>query len=306
MSVELFKHEPVFLEEILSHLPALSSDLPKRWVLDSTFGAGGHTKAILNHHSSFSVIALDRDLSAIKWGREHVKPHFPEGTLHLLHADFHNCSDLIKNHFPLFLNGKGFDIIIMDLGVSSPQVDWAERGFSFYKDGPLDMRMDRSQLFSARDIVNHWSKKDLMDLFYKYGEIHNSLPVVKALLRQRKKALIQSTKELSDLIIKTRGWRQKGTHPATPYFLALRLKVNNELEGLKKSLPKMIQFLNPKGLIFVLTFHSLEDRIVKNIFKQAHLVEGKNLTKKVIKPRREEIKKNPRARSAKLRVFEKF
>ena len=302
MRAFLFKHEPVFIKEILTRLPPASHS---KWMLDATFGAGGHTKAVLHYYSSLSVIAVDRDLSSVEWGVKNIKPHFPEKSLYLIHADFHQYSDLINHQFPLFLKGKGFDIIIVDLGVSSPQLDQAHRGFSFYKDGPLDMRMDRTQDFSANDIVNSWSEKELMDLFYSYGEIHTASTVVKALIRQRKRAPIRSTKELADLILKKRGWKKKGFHPATPYFLALRLKVNNELEGLSDSLPKMIQSLNPKGRMFVLTFHSLEDRIVKNIFKQVHKVEGQNLTKKVIIPCREEIKNNPRARSAKLRVFER-
>lgn len=303
MNTSLFEHEPVLIKEILTYLPPLSSH--SQWMLDATFGAGGHTKAILKSYSFLSVIAVDRDLSAIEWGLKNIKPHFPEGSLHLIHADFHQYSDLMNHHFPLFLKWKGFDIIVVDLGVSSPQLDQAHRGFSFYKDGPLDMRMDRTQSLSAGDIVNYWSERELINLFYSYGEIRTASPVVKALIRQRKRAPLRSTKELSDLILKKRGWKKKGSHPATPYFLALRLKVNNELEGLSDSLPKMIQSLNPMGRLFVLTFHSLEDRIVKNIFKQAHKVEGQNLTKKVILPCREEIKRNPRARSAKLRIFER-
>ncbi len=302
MDINLFKHKPVLLAEMLEYFPPFFSG---KWVLDATFGAGGHTKAILNRYSSVSVIALDCDISAVNWGITHIKPYFPKGVLQVLHANFHNYSDLMKNHFPRFLKGKGFDIIIMDLGVSSPQLDQEQRGFSFYRDGPLDMRMNGTQSFSAKDIINQWSEKELLDLFYTYGEIHNSSLVVKALLSQRKRAPIKGTKELADLIVKKQGWRKKGVHPATPYFLALRLKVNNELEGLKENLPKMIRSLNPKGRVFVLTFHSLEDRIVKNIFRSLDVTEGRNLTKKVIMPRKEEIRKNPRSRSAKLRVFER-
>ncbi len=277
----------------------------RKWMLDATFGAGGHTKAVLNRYPFLSVIAIDRDLSAIEWGINNVKPHFPNRSLHLIHADFHKYSNLMQDHFPVFMKGTGFDIIIVDLGVSSPQLDQAHRGFSFYKDGPLDMRMDRTQSFSAGDIVNRWSKKELTDLFYMHGEIHRASRVVTALLKQRKRAPLESTKQLADLIVKVKGWRKKRSHPAAPYFLALRMKVNNELEDLSDNLLKMIQSLNLKGRLFVLTFHSLEDRIVKNLFKTAHKVEGQNLTKKVIVPCREEIKHNPRARSAKLRIFER-
>ena len=298
-----FRHTPVLLAEILSLLPLSLPSRKKKWVLDATFGAGGHTQALLKKHPFLSVVALDKDLSAVQWGLKHIKPHFP--SLNLVHGDFHSYSDLQSEVFPLFLKKGGFDIIIVDLGVSSPQLDQAERGFSFYKEGPLDMRMDRTQSFSAQEIVNGWSEKALMDLFYSYGEIYKARPVVKALLKQRKKKPLQNTKELADLIVRQTGWRKKGSHPAGPYFLALRLKVNNEIEGLKENLSKMMLSLNSQGRIFVLSFHSLEDRIVKQIFKRAHNKEGQNLTKKVILPTKEEIKKNPRARSAKLRVFER-
>lgn len=302
METSSFKHKPILVEEILSLFP---SHFKTGWVLDTTFGAGGHTAAILRRYSSCSVLALDRDLSAVQWGLKNIKPHFPDKRLHLIHADFHQYSHLVQNPFPLFIKEGGFDIIIMDLGVSSPQLDQAHRGFSFYKEGPLDMRMDTAQSFTASDIVNSWSETELMDLFCSYGEIYNPSSVVKMLIRERKRDPIDTTKKLADLIVKKKGWKKKGTHPATSYFLALRLKVNNELEGLKQAVPQMIRSLNPKGRLFILTFHSLEDRIVKNIFKQANKVEGCNLTKKVIKPTREEIKQNPRARSAKLRVFKR-
>ena len=321
MSNFVFKHKPVLLKEIIEHIPlsfhtpsasepcnspALGPALPhKKWMLDATFGAGGHTQALLKLFPFLSVIAIDRDPSAISWGLKNIKPLFPEGALYLLQADFHQYQNLMHERFSGFMKGKGFDIIIVDLGVSSPQIDQAQRGFSFYKDGPLDMRMDSTQSFSASDIVNQWGEKELMDLFYSYGEIRRAGPVIKALLKERRRAPLKSTKQLSNLIVKAQGWRKKGSHPATNYFLALRLKVNNELEGLKKSLPEMIKSLTPGGRIFVLTFHSLEDRIVKNIFKKAHEGEGQNLTKKVIVPSREEIKKNPRSHSAHLRIFER-
>ncbi|MDE0118646.1 MAG: 16S rRNA (cytosine(1402)-N(4))-methyltransferase RsmH [Bdellovibrionales bacterium] len=316
MKAPVFKHEPVLLEEILTLLPPTlqneksthkaASFTQKKWILDATFGAGGHTQAILKKYPFLSVIALDCDSSAIEWGKENIKPYFPKQSLHLIHANFHSYSDLTRNCFPLFLKNTGFDIIIVDLGVSSPQLDQAQRGFSFYKDGPLDMRMDKTKTFLARDIINSWSEKQLMELFYSYGEIYKPARVVKAIIKQRKQTLLESTKQLANLIANTQGWRKKGSHPATPYFLALRLKVNEELKGLSHSLPKMILSLNRMGRIFVLSFHSLEDRIVKNTFKKAHkMEEGYNLTKKVILPSREEIKRNPRSRSAKLRVFER-
>lgn len=300
MSSSLFIHKPVLLKEILSFCPASSK---KGWILDSTLGAGGHIKAILNYYPTYSAIALDRDLSAIKWCTQNIKPQFSK-RLHIIHANFHNYTELIKSQFPLFLNPQSFDIIILDLGVSSPQLDNGQRGFSFYKEGLLDMRMDITQDFLASDIINQWTSQELKDLFYK-AEIYNSARVVTAIIKERKKTPFTTTKQLADLIIKQIGWKKRNFHPATPYFLALRLTVNNELEGLSKTLPFIIKSLNIGGRLFVLTFHSLEDRIVKNIFKENHKKEGLNLTKKVIMPTRDEIKTNLRARSAKLRIFEK-
>lgn len=301
MSTNSFIHKPVLLEEILKFFPA---SLKKGWILDGTLGAGGYTKTILTRYPLCSLIGLDCDSSAVSWCTKNIKPQFPK-RLHIIHANFHRYPDLMKNQFSLFLEQKGFDIIVVDLGVSSPQLDMAQRGFSFYKEGLLDMRMDTTQNFLASDIVNSWTEQKLRDLFYLYGEIHHSTRVVKAIIKQRKNTPFKTTKQLADLIIKQIGWRKKSFHPATPYFLALRLKVNNELEGLRETLPHMIQSLNVKGRLFVVSFHSLEDRIVKYIFKNAHNKEGLNLTKKVIMPTRAETKYNLRSRSAKLRIFEK-
>ena len=272
-------------------------------MLDATFGRGGHTRMALSQQPHLSVIGIDRDFSAIQWGLKHLQPLFPD-KLHLFHANFHEYSHAVSKHFSSLLQGGGLDIIIVDLGVSSPQMDQAERGFSVYKDGPLDMRMDQTQHLSAADIINQWGEQDLKDLFYSYGEVYKPDAVVKAILKARKHQSFQRTKQLSDLIEQQVGWKKKGFHPASTYFLALRIKVNNELEGLKETLPEMIHSLNPKGCIFVLTFHSLEDRIVKNIFK-SHQNVGSLINKKVIRPQWKEIKQNPRARSAKMRVFEK-
>ena len=299
------KHQPVLAPEILQLLPVktLNRNAGLR-ALDSTFGRGGHTTALLKQDKSVVVIAVDKDSEAVEWGVKHLKLKFPR-RLHLAQADFHEYSYLEQNIFPGFIQNKGFDIIILDLGPSSPQLDTAKRGFSFYKEGPLDMRMNRSQSFSAGDIINQWPEKKLKDLFYSYGEIQRPGPVVQAICKERKTKPFTTTLQLSKLIQKKISWKQKGRHPAAPYFLALRLAVNNELEGLSSALPKMITALNPGGRIFVLSFHSLEDRIVKNIFREKHKKEGLMVNKKVIRPGREEIKKNPRARSALLRVFEK-
>ena len=195
-------------------------------------------------------------------------------------------------------------MILLDLGPSSPQLDEPERGFSFYKDGPLDMRMNQDIQQTAGDIVNQFTEEELIQIFKELGEVRNPRSVVRSILRERKKQKIESTGKLSRLIEKTVPWRNK--HPATPYFLALRLKVNNELEGLRESLPFLIQSLRDQGRIFVITFHSLEACIVKQIFKESCLKkEGVLVNKKVIRPSREEVLSNPRSRSAQMRIFQR-
>ena len=319
-------HKPVLLEEILTLAPFTPLGQGKH-MLDTTLGCGGHTKAFLKHFPKLSVTALDRDPQAIEWNKTHTLPVIPKtAKLKLYHSSFHPFSKLKKK---LFSKEAFFDIILLDLGVSSLQLDQAKRGFSFYKNGPLDMRMDPSQSLSARDIINQASPEELNNIFFHYeekfkdrhsgfssGPSKKSSPnrafkkmrdnkVVTAILKEREKKSIESTKELSDLIVKQTGWRKKGQHPATTYFLSLRLKVNEELSSLAESLPEMIKSLKPQGRIFVLSFHSAEDRIVKFVFKKAkENQEGRDF-KKVIFPSRFEIKQNPRARSAKLRVLEK-
>ena len=300
----LYHHQPILVSEILNLLPSWPMEKKKKWILDATFGRGGHTTAFLKQLDSAFVIALDKDAEAVEWGAKNLKPRFSD-SLYILHADFHQYLNLMKNTFPVFLEEQGFDIIIMDLGLSSPQLDDSERGFGFYKEGPLDMRMNQSQSFSASEIVNGWNESQLRDLFYSGGDIYRSGRVVKAILKERKIKPFVTTRQLADVIQKQVGWKKKGRHPATPYFLALRIAVNNELEGLGQALPEMIYSLNTGGRIFVLSFHSLEDRIIKNLFKTEHKKSGVIINKKVIRPSREEIHNNPRARSAMLRVFEK-
>ena len=290
-------HKPVLLKEVLSLTPF---DPPGdgKHMLDATFGCGGHSQAFLEKFPKLFVTALDRDLQAIKWGQAHVLPVLPKTCqLKLYHSSFHLFSGSIKS--------PSFDIILLDLGVSSLQLDQAERGFSFYKDGPLDMRMDQSQPLTAQDIINQASEQELKSIFFNYGRITFIHKVVNTILRERKKSPIKSTTQLADLIVKQTGWRKKGKHPATAYFLSLRLKVNQELMVLKQSLPCMIKALKPNGRLLVLSFHSAEDKIVKLAFKKAKEDKEGQVFKKSIFPSYAEIQKNPRARSAKLRVFEK-
>lgn len=283
-----FTHAPVMLNEVLATFR--ESAAPLKTFLDGTFGRGGHTQAISAAFPDVRMWAMDQDEDAIGAGKN----------LNL------NNLTLFQGNFSEFekLEQKSFDGILLDLGVSSPQLDDASRGFSFYHDGPLDMRMDRGAKYTAADIVNTWDEDELAELFKNLGEIRNPFRVVKAIVHDRKTNPFTTTRQLAGMIERVSGWRKKGFNPATQYFMALRLQVNGELRVLEEALPKMMRALTDKGRAVVITFHSLEDRIVKNIFKNNPEL-GRPVSKKVVKPSREEEKSNPRSRSAKLRAFER-
>lgn len=290
-------HIPVLLSECkealatMEYTPALGLDL--------TFGRGGHARAFLEGTPGLRILAVDQDEQAIIDGQESFKTEVTSGRV-----EFHRCN---FHHWPTYAKESDlpltYDYIMMDLGVSSPQLDTPERGFSFYHDGPLDMRMDQRQTQTAADLVNEFDEEDLNQIFKIYGEVRSPYRVTREILALRKQTKITSTLQLSTLIEKTDGWRKKGVHPATQYFMALRLYLNNELEGLREVLPHLMAMLNPRGRMLVISFHSLEDRIIKTIFKSSEL--GKPVNKKVIKPTRDEELKNKRSRSAQLRVFQK-
>jgi len=289
-------HIPVLLGEVIS----LSRECNPQWILDGTFGRGGHTRGLLEACPEAHVVAVDQDEDAIKYANQNqeFQEHLKSQRLQIQHLSFHELNQL-ANRPP-----KGFDVILLDLGVSSPQLDQAERGFSFYHDGPLDMRMNRHQQTTAADIINTWSEVELHNLFREYGEIHRPQRVVQAIVQDRKTKPFATTRDLASLIERIQGWRKKGHHPATEFFLALRMVVNQELTGLEACLPILMGALSQTGRLIVITFHSLEDRIIKYAFREATQW-GKPLFKKVIIPSREELLRNPRARSAKLRVFQR-
>lgn len=290
-------HKPVLLNEVL-RLSETAVLQPKIW--DATFGRGGHTRALLEKYPHGTVLATDRDPAALDYGQKEFASLLQSGRLQLQKLNFHRAQ---APETESFFSNHQFDVILMDLGVSSPQLDDPERGFSFYHDGPLDMRMDPTQGTSAQEIVNTWTEVGLQRVFMELGEIPRPHRVVKAILQDRREKPFTTTSQLSQLIERVEGWRKKGRHPATQYFLALRLLVNEELDGLKESLPLLMEkALRPGGRLLVITFNSLEDRIVKNIFKDRKDL-GVPVNKKVIVPSREEILENPRSRSAKLRVF---
>jgi 16S rRNA (cytosine1402-N4)-methyltransferase len=286
-------HKPVLLNEVVT----LALQNSPTTILDGTFGRGGHTRALLRACPDAKVWAIDRDHAAIAHAQVEFQAELAQGRLHVQQFNFHDIRALEKP-------ATGFDYILLDLGVSSPQLDESARGFSFYHDGPLDMRMDQSQDFTAADIVNTWSEVELIELFQELGEVRRPQRVVKAIVTDRKLQPYSTTKALADLMARIEGWRKKGHHPATNYFLALRMAVNRELSGLEAGLTDLIQALSPKGRLAIITFHSLEDRLIKYAFKEATEL-GSPLYKKVIVPTREEVSDNPRSRSAKLRVFQR-
>ncbi|KYG66072.1 16S rRNA (cytosine(1402)-N(4))-methyltransferase [Bdellovibrio bacteriovorus] len=288
------EHYPVLLQEVLAAFyPYRQASAPTYF--DGTFGRGGHYSAVKYTIPQMIATVMDQDLAAVSHAKNAFKTDVEKGQLNVIHGNFSEFSD----H-----NLKNFDMMLLDLGVSSPQLDQAERGFSFYHDGPLDMRMNQQQGLTAEVLINTASEDDLIRIFKDYGEVYRPGKVVRAIVKDRKTKAFQSTLQLAGLIERVDGWQIKGHHPATKYFMALRLAVNSELEVVAEALPKMMKALNPKGRLAVISFHSLEDRIVKNIFRDNEDL-GKPVYKKVIVPTQEECDRNSRSRSAKLRVFER-
>lgn len=292
-------HQPVLLKQTIEWLKVK----PGCTYIDCTLGGAGHTQAILAKGGR--VIGLDRDPEAIKFANERLSHTCPDAHWQLIKADFKDLAQILEKHEIKKVSG-----ILLDLGVSSYQLDTKERGFSFQKDETLDMRMDPNASVKAVDLVNGLYEKELAELFFKLGEERLARPIAKAIIEQRKKEPVQTTRQLADLVtgIYKRHYSVRSKiHPATKVFLALRIAVNDELNNLKAVLPQVVKVLTAKGRLVVLSFHSLEDRIVKNFLKK-----GKDqgwltiLTKKPIVPQKKEKELNPRSRSAKLRAAEKI
>ena len=301
-------HKPVMVKEILHYLNlSKGGDV----YIDCTLGGGGHSKAILeNIYPDGLLIGIDRDIEAIKTAEKELDVY--SNRVKLVKGNFNNLKNILSN-----LKVEAVSGIIFDLGVSSHQLREKERGFGFKEDSRLDMRMDQTQNFDADILINSYSEEKLIEIFEKYGEERFSKRIAHLIIKDRQKKPISTTKQLASIVIKSlpeaikKGrWR---IHPATRVFQAIRIEVNRELEVLEKSLNQAIEVLEDQGRICVISYHSLEDRIVKNIFKEATKEEitKKNyklkiITKKPIRPSFEEIKNNPNARSAKLRVAEKI
>lgn len=287
-------HYPVLLQETLAAFYPLRHKETLKY-FDGTFGRGGHYRALKMVYPQIKAVVMDQDLAAVSYAKVEFASEIEKDQLSVIHGNFSQFSEHNLNNF---------DMMLLDLGVSSPQLDQGERGFSFYNDGPLDMRMNQEQGLTAELLVNTASEEELIRIFKDYGEVYRPQRVVRAIVNDRRTKAFQSTSALAGLIERVDGWQVKGHHPATKYFMALRLAVNSELEVVAEAVPKMIQALNPGGRLAIITFHSLEDRIVKNIFKESSQW-GHAVTKKVIVPTQEECDKNSRSRSAKLRIFER-
>lgn len=308
-----FKHRSVLLEETVNGL----NIRPDGIYVDGTLGGGGHAYEICRRlGDKGSIIGIDQDEAAIEAAGIRLK-------------DFGEKVTIVRSNYcemKSVLHGLGIDKvdgIVLDLGVSSYQLDTAERGFSYREDAPLDMRMDRRQTMTARDIVNDYSEKDLYRVIRDYGEDKFARNIAKHIVIEREKRSIETTGQLTEII---RGaipmkFQKKSGHPAKRTFQAIRIELNRELDVLKDSLDDMIDLLNPGGRLCIITFHSLEDRIVKSAFKKnedpctcpkdfpvcvcGKVSKGSILTRKPILPGPEEMEENSRSKSAKLRIFER-
>lgn len=287
------QHKPVLLEEVSNYL----KPEPNSYLIDGTVGLGGHAKALLPHVlPGGRLLGIDRDASNLERARERLS-EFGDSVV-LVCDTYANIGTHAQAHG--FEQAHG---ILLDIGFSSVHVDDATRGFSFQQNGPLDMRYDQSQSLAAAEIVNTWSEDELAKIFRQYGEEPKARLFAQAIIAFRADTPIVETLQLADLIANQVRHRGK-IHPATRVFQALRIAVNDELSELKRALPECINLLRPGGRLAIISFHSLEDRIVKQFFKRTPGLKG--VTKRPIQPSQKEIEDNPRARSAKLRVVEKM
>lgn len=306
------KHVSVLLNESISSLNLKENSI----IVDATLGYGGHSSNILDRINKGYLFAFDQDSEAIRHSTSRLS---------MIGTNF----TIIKSNFVymkeklLELGVKEVDGILFDLGVSSPQLDEEERGFSYHNDARLDMRMDREQKLSAYEVVNEYSKEELSRIFYKYGEDKFANNIAKKICEAREVKPIETTLELVEIIKTAVPMKfRKDKHPARQIFQAIRIEVNHELDVIEPAIEQALSLLKVGGRVAVITFHSLEDRLVKNIFKEKckiddkvkgmpnipdeYLPDFKLVVNKAIVPSDEEIEKNPRARSSKLRVIERI
>ena len=303
-------HKPVLFNEVMDNI---ITDKDAVYV-DCTLGGGGHTEGILESSSQGSkVVAIDQDVEAINFAKKRLEKY--GNKLEIFQDNFRNIDTAV------YLAGfEKVDRILMDIGVSSNQLDSAKRGFSYRFEARLDMRMDSNLKISAYEVINNFSEKEIADIIYKYGEEPKSRKIAKKIVEYRKTKKIETTTELADIVIKSKGKSMK-RHPAKRTFQAIRIFVNKELKILSETLDKAVKLLNKKGKLLVITFHSLEDRIVKEKFREYEnpctcppdipicvcnkQSLGKIITKKPIIAKELELEENNRAHSAKLRIFER-
>ncbi len=283
-------HEPVLLDEVLS----LLSPGPGVLICDATCGTGGHAEAILARGAE--LVGLDKDPQALEIARGRLARF--GARVRLLHADFRELRAALAR-----LGIKEVQGVLFDLGVSSLQLDSPARGFSFREEAPLDMRMDPSQPLTAAELVNRLPEPELARILWEYGEERYARRIAREIVQARDKAPIHTTTELARLVARCYPPGRHRLHPATRTFQALRIAVNDELAALKEGLAQAVELLSPGGVVCVISFHSLEDRIVKHFFRaRAKAGRLELLTKKPLRPSPEEVARNPRARSAKLRA----
>ncbi|MCF6464092.1 16S rRNA (cytosine(1402)-N(4))-methyltransferase RsmH [Clostridium sp. Cult1] len=307
-----FEHIPVLLKEAIDGLNIREDGI----YVDGTLGGAGHSYQIIKRLTTGKLIGIDQDINAINKAKE-VLRDYSDKTI-LVHDNYVNIKKILFN-----LGIEKVDGILLDIGVSSHQLDQEERGFSYNKEAPLDMRMDNTRQFSAWDVVNKYSQEDLEKIIWKYGEERWAKRIAEFIVNERKIKSIDTTLDLVNIIKKAipKRVRMEGHHPAKKTFQAIRIEVNEELDVLEKSIPTMCGLLNKGGRLCIITFHSLEDRIVKEEFKELNKEcicppefpvcvcdkkrEVKIITKKPIIPTVDEINRNPRARSSKLRIVER-
>ena len=307
-----FKHKPVLLNECINSLNIKKNGI----YVDGTLGGAGHSKKILEKLSdSGKLIGIDRDEEALKAAKENLKEY---KNVQYIHGNHDEIKSILEN-----LKIGKVDGILLDLGVSSYQLDERNRGFSYLGENELDMRMDKTQSVTAKEVINSYSEEDLAIIIYKYGEEKFSRKIAKNICEYRKNKEICTTKELVEIIEKSiPGFAKKNGHPAKKTFQAIRIEVNNEIEPLHNTVLDCIDCLNPGGRLCIITFHSLEDRVVKNAYIEAEgrcscpkdlpycicgaIEKGKIINKKPVIASEAEQNENSRAKSAKLRIFEKI
>ncbi|MDD5945922.1 MAG: 16S rRNA (cytosine(1402)-N(4))-methyltransferase RsmH [Clostridia bacterium] len=309
-----FNHVSVLLNEAVDGLDIK----PDGIYVDGTLGGGGHSLEIAKRLTEGGhLYGIDRDTDAIEAATERLKNYADRFTA--VHGNFYNAAEILDE-----LGVEKIDGFLLDLGVSSHQLDEADRGFSYMQDAPLDMRMDREASYSAWNVVNEKPENELNDIIFKYGEEKWARRIAQFIVAEREKKPIDTTFELVEVIKKAvpKGARRDGPHPAKRTFQAIRIEVNGELAILDKAVDDMTARLNEGGRMCIITFHSLEDRIIKNAMKRhenpctcppefpvcvcGKIPDGKVITRKPIIPSEEELERNPRARSAKLRIMKKI